>query len=356
MSLEAGTRLGAFEILAPLGAGGMGEVYRALDPKLDREVAIKLLPEQLGADTNRLARFQREAQLLASLNHPNIAAIYELGDADGKAFLVLELVEGPTLAGRIREGPIPIDEATDIARQIAEALEEAHEHGIVHRDLKPANIKVTTGETVKVLDFGLAKAYAGDESESSSSTSQSPTMSAQATQAGVILGTAAYMSPEQARGKPVDKRADIWAYGVVLFEMLSGRRLFEGDTVSDTLAAVLRAPIDTDELASSVGSHIHRLMERCLVRDPTMRLRDMGEARILLSATGAPGDDARPAPRTKRSRALAVAPWGVAVLAAIVAGVVASRAPAPETSTPPQPLRLHHRRFPCRKFRCVGVS
>ena len=340
MSLEAGTRLGAFEILAPLGAGGMGEVYRALDPKLDREVAIKLLPEQLGADTNRLARFQREAQLLASLNHPNIAAIYELGDADGKAFLVLELVEGPTLAGRIREGPIPIDEATDIARQIAEALEEAHEHGIVHRDLKPANIKVTTGETVKVLDFGLAKAYAGDESESSSSTSQSPTMSGQATQAGVILGTAAYMSPEQARGKPVDKRADIWAYGVVLFEMLSGRRLFEGDTVSDTLAAVLRAPIDTDELASSVGSHIHRLMERCLVRDPTMRLRDMGEARILLSATGAPGDDARPAPRTKRSRALAVAPWGVAVLAAIVAGVVGSRAPAPETSTPPQPLRF----------------
>ena len=339
MSLEAGTRLGAFEILAPLGAGGMGEVYRARDPKLDREVAIKLLPEQLGADANRLARFQREAQVLASLNHPNIAAIYELGDADGKAFLVLELVEGPTLAGRIREGPIPIDEATDIARQIAEALEEAHEHGIVHRDLKPANIKVTTGETVKVLDFGLAKAYAGDESELSSSTSQSPTMSAQATQAGVILGTAAYMSPEQARGKPVDKRADIWAYGVVLFEMLSGRRLFEGDTVSDTLAAVLRAPIDTDELPSSVGSHIHRLMERCLVRDPTMRLRDIGEARILLSDSGASSDEAKPTPETRGSRAIAAAPWGVA-LAAIVVAFVAWWAPTPATRPPPQPLRF----------------
>ncbi len=354
MSLEAGTRLGAFEILGLLGAGGMGEVYRAHDPKLDREVAIKLLPEQLVADADRLARFQREAQLLAALNHPNIAAIYELGDASGKPFLVLELVEGATLSERLGRGPVPLDEAVEVARQIAEALEEAHERGIVHRDPKPANVKLSPGGRVKVLDFGLAKAFASDEALPSSSTSQSPTMSAQATQAGVILGTASYMSPEQARGKAVDKRADIWAYGVVLFELLGGRRLFEGGTVSDTLAAVLRAPIDTGSLPSEVAPHIRQLLERCLVRDPAMRLRDIGEARILLSTAGAPGDEAKPALEKRGSRAIAAAPWGVA-LAAIVAAFVAWRASRTRDEPGPPAVALHHRRGKRRRRPCVGV-
>ena len=228
MPLSAGTRLGPYEILSALGAGGMGEVYRARDTKLDRDVAIKILPEAFAADTERLARFQREAKTLASLNHPNIAHIHGLEESDGVRALVMELVEGEDLAQRIARGAIPVDEALPIAKQIAEALEAAHEQGIIHRDLKPANIKVRPDGTVKVLDFGLAKAME-PTGVASPSVSQSPTITTPAmTEAGMILGTAAYMSPEQARGKPVDKRTDIWAFGCVLYEMLTGQRAFDG--------------------------------------------------------------------------------------------------------------------------------
>src|SRR5438105_6817326 len=245
MPLPSGLRLGAYEVQRPIGAGGMGEVYLARDTRLNRDVALKVLPHEFTLDADRLARFLREAQLLASLNHPNIAAIYGLEESprvDGPApaqALVLELVEGPTLADRIADGPVPLTEALPIARQIAEALEAAHEQGIVHRDLKPANVKVRPDGRVKVLDFGLAKAME-PPSAMAPSVSQSPTITTPAmTQAGIVLGTAAYMSPEQARGKPVDKRADIWAFGAVLFEMLTGKRAFAGEDVSDVLASVL---------------------------------------------------------------------------------------------------------------------
>jgi len=235
MALAPGARLGPYEVTALIGRGGMGEVYRARDTKLNRDVALKVLPEQFALDLDRLARFKREAQVLASLNHANIAAIYGFEESDGVQALVLELVEGPTLADRVAQAPIPIDEALPIARQIAEALEAAHEHSIIHRDLKPANIKVRADATVKVLDFGLAKALGDDVG---GDLSNSPTMSLAATRAGVILGTAAYMAPEQSKGKAVDKRADIWAFGSVLYEMLTGTRAFEGEDVSDTLASV----------------------------------------------------------------------------------------------------------------------
>jgi len=232
MSLQPGAHLSAYEILGLIGSGGMGMVYRARDPKLGRDVALKVLPEEFALDADRLARFRREAQVLASLNHPNIAAIYGLEEADGVRALVLEFVEGPTLADRIAHGAIPLDEALPIARQIADALEAAHEHGIVHRDLKPANIKLRPDGTVKVLDFGLAKAL--DSSPSATEVSQLPTITSPAmTHMGMILGTAAYMSPEQARGKPVDKRADIWAFGCVFYEMLAGTRAFRGTTFDE---------------------------------------------------------------------------------------------------------------------------
>src|SRR5262245_48415969 len=235
MPLQSGTQLGSYEILGLLGSGGMGEVYRARDTRLSRDVALKVLPELVGQNREHLARFTREAQLLASLNHPNIAAIYGVEESAGGLALVLELVEGETLAERINRGPIPIEETLRIALQITLALESAHEKGIIHRDLKPANVKITPEGVVKVLDFGLAKALQDESSGSSLSLSQSPTISLGATNAGAILGTAGYMSPEQARGKPVDRRADIWAFGVVLFEMLSAHRVFEGETVPDTL-------------------------------------------------------------------------------------------------------------------------
>src|SRR5512141_93135 len=242
MTVSAGSRLGSYEVLSPLGAGGMGEVWRARDGKLGRDVAIKVLPEAFAADAERLARFRREAQVLASLNHPHIAAIYGIEEAGGVEALVLELVEGETLAERISREPLALDEALAIAREIAEALEAAHERGIVHRDLKPANVKLTPDGKVKVLDFGLAKALSPDRA--SPDVSHSPTLTAASTQAGVVIGTAAYMSPEQARGRSVDKRADIWAFGVILWEMLTGRRLFEGETVSDTIAAVLTRAVE----------------------------------------------------------------------------------------------------------------
>ena len=240
--MEPGKQLGHYTISSLIGKGGMGEVYRATDTKLKRDVAVKVLPTEVASDPERLARFQREAEVLASLNHPNIAAIYGLEDAGDTKALVMELVEGPTLADRITQGPIPVDEALPVAKQIAEALEAAHEQGIIHRDLKPANVKVRADGTVKVLDFGLAKAM--EPAGGSPSVSQSPTISMAATQAGVILGTAAYMSPEQARGKAVDKRADIWGFGVVLYEMLTGHQAFADEDVSITLSKVLQREPD----------------------------------------------------------------------------------------------------------------
>ena len=236
MSLAVGSRLGHYDVIARIGQGGMGEVYRARDTKLGRDVALKVLPDLFADDPERLARFQREARVLASLNHPNIASIYGLEESGDTRALVLELVEGPTLAERIAQGAIPVDEALPIAKQIADALEAAHEAGVIHRDLKPANVKVKADGMVKVLDFGLAKALEGD---AGSDPSESPTLTAAATRMGVIMGTAAYMSPEQARGKTVDKRADIWAFGVVLYEMLTGQRPFKGRDVSETLAAAM---------------------------------------------------------------------------------------------------------------------
>ena len=279
MSLTAGSRLGLYEILAPLGAGGMGEVYRARDPKLGREVALKVLPEEFFGDADRVARFEREAKSLAALNHSGIATVYAFEEVGGRHILAMELVEGEGLDVRIATGAIPIDEALAIARQIAEALEAAHEKGIVHRDLKPANVKVTPDGKVKLLDFGLAKIFEGEDGSSPSLT-HSPTVTGRATAAGVILGTAAFMSPEQARGKVVDKRADIWAFGCVLYEMLTGRRLFVGDTVSDTLAAVLRQEIRFDHLPPETPPSIQRALSRCLERDPRRRLHDIGDARI----------------------------------------------------------------------------
>ncbi|MCM2257962.1 MAG: protein kinase [Vicinamibacteria bacterium] len=326
-------RIGPYEVVAAIGAGGMGEVLRARDTKLGREVAIKVLPAAFAQDAERVARFRREAQILAALNHPNIAAIHGLEEGEGVLALVMELVEGEDLAQRLKRGAIPVDEAIAIAKQIAEALEEAHEKGIVHRDLKPANVKVTADGKVKVLDFGLAKAFAADPMASSGShdLSQSPTLAGAGTMAGVILGTAAYMSPEQARGKAVDKRADIWAFGVVLFEMLTGRRLFEGETVSDTLASVLKTEPDWTTLPPDTARGTTLLLRRCLEKDPRQRLRDMGDVRFELQR---PADAPSPAspPAAASSR-----PWpGVALAAALVlvalgGGFLAGRrAPAPE--------------------------
>jgi serine/threonine protein kinase/Tol biopolymer transport system component len=329
MTIAAGSRLGPYEVLGPLGAGGMGEVYRARDAKLNRDVAIKVLPEAFAADAERLARFRREAQVLAALNHPHIAAIYGLEESGGIEALVLELVPGETLAERLARGPIPVDEALEIARQIADALEAAHEKGIVHRDLKPANVKLTPEGKVKVLDFGLAKALSGDAS--SPDVSRSPTMTAQATQAGVVIGTAAYMSPEQARGKAVDKRADIWAFGAIVWEMLMGRRLFEGETVSDVLAAVLRQNLDFAALPEDTPDGIVRLLHRSLERDPKSRLHDIADARLEIEESQrAPARrvESKTAAPPSRSRALQWVPWLVAAAALLAAFASMRRKPA----------------------------
>jgi len=281
-----GKTIAHYEISALLGRGGMGEVYLARDTKLDREVALKLLPETFAADPERLARFRREARVLASLHHVNIAGIFGLEEADGRVFLTMERAEGTDLSQRIAQGPIPEDEVVDLARQLASGLEEAHENGIIHRDLKPANLKLAQDGQIKILDFGLARALTG-ETAGEEDIENSPTITAAMTQGGAILGTAAYMSPEQARGRSVDRRADIWSFGVVLFEMLAGRRLFDGDTVSDTLAAVLKDEVDWDRLPEDTSIGMRRLLERCLERDPRRRLRDIGEARIFLEAGAA---------------------------------------------------------------------
>jgi len=331
LTLISGHRIGPYEVTGSIGAGGMGEVYRARDSRLNRDVALKVLPDGFAGDPDRLARFRREAQVLASLNHQNIAAIHGLEedsrDGGSRTALVLELVDGPTLADRLALGALPIDEALRIAAQVANALEAAHERGVVHRDLKPANIKIRDDGTVKVLDFGLAKAFEGDVSSQAGSATLSPTLTSPAmTRVGLILGTAAYMAPEQARGKAVDKRADIWAFGVVLFELLAGRRLFAGDDVSDTLAFVLTKEPDWAALPAATPASLRRLLRRCLEKDRTRRLADIADARLdvdealqdlsggssaSLAAPSAPVE-----PRWRR-----VAPWAVAgtALAALAA-------------------------------------
>ena len=325
MTVAAGQTLLHYRLLDKIGAGGMGEVWRALDTTLDREVAIKILPEALANDGERLARFEREAKVLASLNHPNVATVHGYHDAGGVRFLVMELVPGETLEERVRRGALPVDEAVGIAKRIAEGIEYAHERGIVHRDLKPANVKLTPDGGVKVLDFGLAKAISGDPTMSGGPTSTPtviPTLTSVGTVAGMILGTAAYMSPEQARGIGVDRRADIWAFGAVLWEMLTGKRLFEEETASDTLAAVLRAPIEWSQLPASIPANLVRLLKRCLERDPKKRLRDIGEARIALDGPLEEPGAAAPVVPVSPPRSIAkTLIWASALVVTAMAGV-----------------------------------
>jgi eukaryotic-like serine/threonine-protein kinase len=335
VSLAPGTRLGPYEITGQIGAGGMGEVYRARDTKLQRDVAIKILREAVAHDSERLARFEREARTLASLNHPNIGQIHGLEESDGIKALVMELVEGPTLADRIAQRPIPVDEALPIAKQIAEALEAAHEQGIIHRDLKPANVKVRPDGMVKVLDFGLAKALepvsAGSTDATTSPTITSPAMM---TRMGVILGTAAYMSPEQATGKAVDKRSDLWAFGVVLLEMLTGRPVFSGETVSHVLAAVLKDEPHWTTLPANTPAAIRRLLRRCLEKDRKRRLDSAADAQLEIDEALAtqPVDGSLTVPAARRRERLA---WATAVAAAVALGIslfVFTR-PAPQPGT-----------------------
>ncbi|MDO8679401.1 MAG: protein kinase [Acidobacteriota bacterium] len=354
MALTPGTRLGSYEILSPLGAGGMGEVYRARDTKLGRDVAIKVLPDSFANDPERLARFQREAQVLASLNHPNIAHIHgleESGPSQGSGqarvgALVMELVEGDDLSVLIARGPMPLTETLPIAKQIADALEAAHEQGIIHRDLKPANIKVRADGTVKVLDFGLAKAL-DPAASSSAEAMNSPTLTVRATQMGLIIGTAAYMAPEQARGKAVDRRADIWAFGVVLYEMLTGRRAFKGEDISITLASVLKEDVSWQALPPDLPEPVRRLLRRCLEKDPKRRLRDIGEARLTLE------DPASSEPATSEPVAAATAPpaatpfWRRALPAVAVVVASALTGLAVWTATRPAPaIPLPVQRYP----------
>ncbi|MCM2315982.1 MAG: serine/threonine-protein kinase [Thermoanaerobaculia bacterium] len=344
MQLAPGTRLAHYEISGLLGRGGMGEVWRASDTKLGREVAIKALPEEFTKDAERVARFEREARLLASLDHSGVAAIHGIEDVDGSKFLVMQLAAGEDLAQRLERGAVPVDEALQLARQIAEALEAAHEQGIVHRDLKPANIKVDAEGRVKVLDFGLAKAM--ENEESADDFSNSPTMMRAGTNAGVILGTAGYMSPEQARGKKVDKRADVWAFGVVLWEMLTGRRLFSGETVSDTLAGVLRAEVDFAALPEATPREIRSLLRRCLERNPKNRLHDIADARIVIADVLEHGDAPAPhersvgsMPRGRRAMVLAIA--GMVVVGAAAAFVGYRLAGGDAATRGPQHLSIY---------------
>jgi serine/threonine protein kinase len=330
VTLAAGTRVGTYEIVAPLGAGGMGEVYRARDTTLGRDVALKFLPAAVATDPDRLARFEREAKTLASLNHPHIAQVYGFESAGTTRALAMELVEGDDLAQRVARGPIPIDEALPIARQIAEALEAAHDAGIIHRDLKPANIKVRPDGTVKVLDFGLAKALdpGGARDSGIAATMTSP---AAMTAMGVILGTAAYMAPEQARGKVVDRRADIWAFGVVLFEMLTGASPFHGDTVSDSVAAVLTRDLQWTAISHGTPDAVRALLRRCLERDPRRRLQAIGEARVVLenpaAASAVTVPDAAP---TRRFGWRVVAATAALAMSLFAAGWLARPSPRAE--------------------------
>jgi len=339
-----GKKISYYEVTGFLGKGGMGEVYKARDTRLDRDVALKVLPPEFSRDADRLARFRREAKTLASLNHPNIAAIHGLEESGEGIFLAMELADGMDLSEKLLSGPLELEDTLLIARQLAEGLEAAHEKGVVHRDLKPANLKITPGGDVKILDFGLARAFLGDE-DGPNDPLNSPTMTAGLTQMGVILGTAAYMSPEQARGRPVDHRSDIWAFGAILFEMLTGRRLFEGETVSDTVAAVLRADLDWELLPENTPTGVRRLLMRCLERDAKRRLRDIGEARVRLErwqedpsaiheSTALYSSDLGPIPG--RRAWLSWALGTVAVVAMVMLGFVMMR----ETNVPPRMLNF----------------
>jgi Tol biopolymer transport system component len=319
VALSPGTRLGAYQIVAAIGAGGMGEVYRAHDSTLDRDVAIKVLPEAFAADAERLARFEREARVLASLNHPNIATIHGLERSGAIAFLIMELAAGDTLAARIKRSPLPVDEAIAVATQIAAALEAAHEKGIVHRDLKPANVVVSPDGKVKVLDFGLAKALSHDGP--AIDVSLSPTMAHAGTMAGVVLGTAAYMSPEQARGKSVDKRADIWAFGCVLFEMVTGRQAFAGETLTDIIAAVVKNEPDWTALPADTPRGVLSVLKRCLKKDPAQRLRDIADAQFaLVEEHEEPRASEAVASAPARARWSVVLPWALTAALTLLAG------------------------------------
>jgi serine/threonine-protein kinase len=335
MPIGPGTTLARYRVESKLGEGGMGVVWKATDTTLGRAVALKLLPEAFARDPERVARFEREARLLASLNHPHIAAIYGLESDGGARFLAMEYAEGDTLASRLAGGPLPHAEARAIALQIADALESAHDRGIVHRDLKPQNVQIAHDGNVKLLDFGLARAFAPDGPRPGAP-DDSPTISAVMTGAEVILGTAAYMSPEQARGKLVDRRADIWAFGVVLFEMLTGKRLFEGEGTSDILASVLRQDVPWDRLPRDVPADLRDLLARCLERDPRLRLRDIGEARIMLAS---PHAAVTPAPSSRRTIPLWAALVPLLLLAGALAWILRPR-PAPETAGPPRRFEL----------------
>jgi Tol biopolymer transport system component len=344
MNLQPDQDLLHYRLRQKIGEGGMGVVWQARDTNLDRDVAIKILPEGIGAEPERLARFEREAKLLAVLDHPNIAAVYGLHEADGQRFIAMEFVPGEDLAQRLARGPLPIEDALDIGRQVAAALEAAHEQGVIHRDLKPANIKCTPDGKVKVLDLGLAKALVQETSGEGASVSMSPTMTSAGTIAGTLLGTAAYMSPEQAKGKAVDRRADIWAFGVVLHEMLTGRKMFETETISETLAAVLRDEVSFDGLPPKIPAPVTALLKRCLDRDPRTRLRDIGEARIALAPESLAGAATTPvveaaagSPKNlTRERTLWAA--GLALLAVVaVAGWVL--APGDTTPAPAEEIR-----------------
>ena len=362
MALAPGARLGPYEILSALGAGGMGEVYKARDTKLGREVALKVVSDGFVHDPERVARFQREAHLLAALNHSHIGAIYGLEDFGGAQCLILELVEGNTLADRLKAGPLPLDETVAIARQVADALQAAHEKGIIHRDLKPSNIALTHDGQVKVLDFGLAKALASEAASATDHLRQgfggqadltaSPTITSPAmmTGAGTILGTAAYMAPEQAKGRAADKRCDVWAFGCVLYEMLTAKRAFEGEDVSDTLAAVLRGEPDWAALPATVPAAMRTLMQRCLAKDRRQRIAEIAVAQFVLDdpasvapATAAPTSSATIAPRPPLWRRMAIpsGTWliGVAMAGAVVWFATRTTIPPPRVSrfliTPP---------------------
>jgi serine/threonine protein kinase len=337
-----GKTLGHYQITSQIGKGGMGEVFQAKNKKLGRNVAIKVLPDEFARDSDRVARFQREAKVLASLNHPSIAAIYGLEVSDETDFLVLELVEGETLSERLSRGPIPVEESLKLAQQIAEALEAAHEKSIIHRDLKPSNIKVSAAGKVKVLDFGLAKAYAGDKEEVN--LSNSPTLSDAATQQGVILGTAAYMSPEQARGKAVDKRADIWAFGCVLYEMLTGRVAFRGEDVSEILASVIKGDVKLDLLPAYLHPRVREVITRCLQKDLKRRYHDIADAQFEIEQALADPGGVLVQPVTaaeSRTRLRTILPWAAAtlVLGLIIAGLAVWNLRKPE---PRQVMRFEY--------------
>ena len=334
MALTPGTCLGVYEVTTQIGAGGMGEVYRARDTKLGRDVALKILTDAVAQDTDRIARFKREAQVLAALNHPHIAAIYGFDEADATQFLVMELVEGETLADRLKRGAFPVDEAIAIARQIAEALEEAHEKGIIHRDLKPANVAFTAKDQVKVLDFGLAKLAAPPGSVAASGLSMSPTLTTPAmTAMGMILGTAAYMAPEQAKGREADKRSDVWAFGCVFYEMITAKRAFEGEDITDTIASVMRGEPDWSALPANTPSHVRTLIERCLTKDRKQRIADIAVAQFLMNDSHAATPAPQPVtpPRAWWRRALPIAASSVVAAAITGAAAFTLRSPAPSS-------------------------